>query len=146
MKGRTIKITLTEEEVKIVKTTTRKFEVEVPADFTQVYADGLRPFLKIINSCELALFVYMLEESVTEYEFSINEKFKDGFSNFMAELGKDYSESAIKNAFVNLIKTDRVQRVSRGVYMLNPAFFWRGPKQDRIEAYKHYIGLKENNE
>lgn len=50
--------------------------------------------------------------------------------------------NTLSNAIQRLYKQDCIRRVSNGVYLINPKYFWKGPISKRPDAYTHYLEHK----
>jgi hypothetical protein len=77
------------------------------------------------NSCELALYAYILENHNPKQElfFKFNFAFKNKFNSYLKSLGKnEYSNSAIKNGMSSLVKNGFIQNHTRSFYYVNTKF------------------------
>lgn len=80
-----------------------------------------------------------VSEEMDERNIIRNDKYvRSVFINFIEELvidgeKKSYKDESVNNAFHGLSKSGLLLPVSKGVYQVNPKYYWSGNDKDRIE-------------
>lgn len=140
------KIVLREEIITTVTNSKREAVIEIPIDFKQIYENAMLHLIRFGASCETALQIYLLTEFDSNKEIIHNENLRKEFNHFcVINDGKRYSDVSIKKALCNLEVSERMIKLSKGVYQLNPVYFWDSSQENRKEAIKNLQHLLSNN-
>ena len=64
------------------------------------------------------------------------------YYNNQTAMALNISIGTVSNAIQSLYKNDFIRRVGNGVYLINPAVFWKGSMTKRPEAFDRYTQHK----
>lgn len=85
----------------------------------------------------LVIMHYAINCEEGEMRFVANK-----YYNNQAAMALDITAGTVKNAIQALYKKDFIRRVGNGVYLINPAVFWKGSMNKRPEAFEKYTQHK----
>lgn len=137
-----------EEDVTLL--TFRSVKIETAS--VKHYSNHLHILAELSGTNRLVLD-FILQEMDSNNYIANNSSFKKNFRRTIEQLGveRDYSSSTINNAFGNLKKIFVLLKESdlgRGLYRVNPLYFWKGTERSRLELIRQYREYKfkgENN-
>lgn len=142
------KIVLKEEIITTVTNCKREAIIEVPIDFKQIYKNAMLPLMASGLNVETALLIYLITTLDSTEDILNNKEFRIEFNIFCKEnKNKGFSEPSVKRAFCFLEENKRLMRINKGVYQLNPIYFWDSTQENRRDAIKNIEHLlKEESE
>lgn len=119
-------------------TTTKKVTAE---EFVQVYLKDNEQFFDLSKPEYSTLSMlwlksdYYKEDNYPGNKIVVNKQIKDEII-----VKTKLAESTIKNALSSLVKKDIILKDDKykGVYYLNPKYFFKGKVTDRTKCIKHY--------
>ena len=102
--------------------------------FFLTFASTIKALSRLDKISFLTLMYYAMECDEGEMRFVANDFYKT-----KASLLLGIAKSTLNNAIQRLYKQDCIRRVSNGVYLINPKYFWKGAMNKRPEAYEYYL-------
>lgn len=99
-----------------------------------------------VNGCDLHLIDWLAENMTDKGYVSNNELTRRGFIAFHAKhkgsSNKTYGDGTVKKAFSNLVEASLLVPVVRGVFQVNPLYFYSGEDADRMKSIKLMMEFK----
>ena len=118
-------------------------------EFVQIYLEDMKSLMQLSTKGEIQILIWLWKASMfIEAENSIGNKViinKQLYSLISENTG--LTEGAIRNTVSVLVKKDLLIKDAkfRGIYYLNPKFFFKGKLTDRIKSFKLVLEYKMNN-
>lgn len=88
-----------------------------------------------LNKCSRDLLDWLTEQMDDNNIIYSNSVVRQKFRDFVKEVTKEeisYADVTIKTAFKTLVNRDLLIPKQRGVYQVNPEYFFKGSEKDRI--------------
>lgn len=120
----------------------------VSQDFVRRYY-GTFAVLAGLNPCSRDLIDYLVDIMDDDNIIMSNEYTRDKFLEALKESTLlpdgtfiEYSDSNIKKAYQSLVDRDCLIKIKRGVYKVNPEYYFRKSERKRIESIKLILEFK----
>ena len=110
----------------------------VPTGNFKVY-EGALGLVVSLSPSALRVFLFVLTKMDTEGMVLNSKLFKEEFNESSSV---SYSDKTINNAFTDLVGFRLLLRpfhARRGVYQVNPSYFYQGSEKDREKAIRKYV-------
>lgn len=99
-----------------------------------------------IDGCEKSLMDWLADNMTEGNYVNNNELTRNAFISFHKKHGKgktkSYSDKTVSIAFQRLNAADFLISVTRGVYMVNPLYYYAGDDASRVKAIKMVMEFK----
>ncbi len=105
--------------------------LELETDFVQVYTDKLLQLDVSKTALQLLLYMGSLMDLNNKVRFTVDAKV--GFSDQVK-----VSTRSVTYTVAELVASEAVVRVNRGVYIVNPLYVWKGKAENRFKAVSLY--------
>lgn len=102
--------------------------------FFMAFASTVKILSRLDKMSFLTMMYYAMESEEGEMRFVANDHYKTKAAALLG-IGKN----TLSNAIQRLYKQDCIRRVSSGVYLINPKYFWKGTMNKRPDAYENYL-------
>lgn len=99
-----------------------------------------------IDGCEKSLMDWLADNMSEKNYVSNNSITRNAFISFFEKHGKKYSEKTVSIAFQRLCASDFLISITRGVFMVNPKYYYAGDDASRIKAIKMVMEFKAGQE
>lgn len=102
--------------------------------------------LKNLSTCEILLLYYLVNEMDNGNIVQNTKKLKESFNKFAAR--KPYSDTSLNRAFKKLADEKILIRLNqrvRGMYKVNPLYFFRGDNESRIKEIRIDLEARDVN-
>ena len=95
------------------------------------------------NGCSHILIKYFNKMYLDRDSFIVGRRMFTEFNEWLVNIGNDpYKENTIWKSIQLLEEDCLILKLSKGIYRLNPTYYWKGPQAERINEIKYLI---ENN-
>lgn len=116
-------------------------EIEIKTFYTMMYHEDLHVLYARLDKAAINFIGFLLQGDVTK-EVVCNKYFAERFNEYEKLVGgPEYHLATVGNVVSDLCKEEVLVRVGRGVYRINPKFFWRGDVRLREECIEQVYKL-----
>lgn len=121
--------------------------IKVSNSYVKRYRDALFKIIKL-QGCPRNLVDWLVDQMDEKTNHIYNTQYtRSDFLRYVAKYTKGqvkYSDGTVKNAFVELEKRSLLIKVNKGVYQVNPEYFFIGSEDERIDAIKLTMEFDKN--
>lgn len=111
------------------------YNAKVEKNYIKRYHCSLSTLIKLSKSARVVLDVSVQFMSETN-EVANNSVFKAHINRIVSIHAKPFSENTINKAFVELTKEGFLSKSKRGVYKVNPLYFYNGTEENRLKEIR----------
>jgi len=115
----------------------KKFS-ELGPQFIIVYLEKVSDISKKLNPTEIELLTWMWKDCVTQGEEHHNVVYALAHNKNKWAASIETKVGVIENAITSLVSNGFIKRIGRGVYILNPEYFYKGSKNGRFSSFADY--------
>lgn len=128
------------EEVNEIKTVIYSTK-SVNTEFIKYYK-GASDLVLLTNGCARYLVDYICNNVTDTHLIRNDVQARALFAEYMKKYKTTYAESSIYAAFKQLVELDILIQLRKGLYIINPVYFYKGNEQDRLECVKKILEFK----
>lgn len=123
-------------------------KVRVDVSHTKVY-DAAWDKLFLVGACAKGLMGFIVREMDSEGMIRNDIHTKRSFRLHIKKLTEDrinYSEASMNIAFSELAKTELLTTKGKGLFKVNPLYFYRNSDSNRLDVLKEEFEYKDNKQ
>lgn len=135
------------ETEEIVKRTKRGY-IDMDVDYFQFYSAAFAYIASLSSTCAKDFILWVMARVDENNEFKYNKNLFSKFTQDLQNLSKpkEYAESTMYIALMELVENDILIRIEKGHYKVNPHLFWSVDISKRVKAVKQIEELKASSE
>lgn len=113
----------------------------INTEFTKYYK-GASDLVLLTNGCARYLVDYICNNITDTHLVRNDVQAREAFTQYTKKYNVTYADSSIYAGFKQLVELDILVQLRKGLYIINPVYFYKGNEQDRLECVKKILEFK----